>query len=275
MSLLDFTARSEKKFNDMPKRTIRVNTLVLTLAILFVSASNPAYSAMKDVSVSVGAMSWYNRYVPISRIAGADVPKSSYGFMYGPTIRAQHNNLYFAVTYLLSSDNYNLVVTDSPVSIHHAKANSSASRSDIDVVVGYLLPPTLNVHTGYKGIFVDDAISFASSGRTASAKRNETYNVATLGTGITIPFGKKIILFVNGDVLLGSFHNDVTYPAGYRRLSEPVDDSIAWGVSADTRAVITIHNHLSANIGLKAQYIKAGSDNSSFLGPTVDIEYRF
>ena len=254
---------------------ISMKKLMITSVIFIVFGSNSAYSAMEDISVSVGAMSWYNRYVPISRIAGADVPKSSFAFMNGPTIKAQYKNLYFGVTYLLSSDNYNLVVTDSPISIHHAKANSSASRSDIDFVAGYMLTPELSLRTGYIGIFVDDDITLESQGGTETARRNETYNVGTLGAGINMPLGKKIIWFVNADALLGSFHNDVSYPIHYKRLSEPVYNSIAWGVSADTRVVCTIINNLSANIGLRYQYIKADSDNSSFLGPTLDLDYRF
>lgn len=249
--------------------------IMVTSTMVLVFGSNPAYSAREDFSASVGAMSWYNNYVPISRIHGMDVPKSSYAFMYGPTIKARYKDLYFGVTYLLTTDNYELVVTDSPVKIHRAKANSSASRNDVDFVVGYMLTPILSLNAGYKGIFVDDNITLVSQGVARNAKRYETYNLGTLGVGANIPLGTKFIWTLNGNALLGAFHNDVTYPAYYNRLNEPEINTTAWGASADTSVDYAIINNLSANIGLKCQYTKAGSDNSSFFGPTFGLDYRF
>lgn len=253
----------------------KLKKLLIISAMALVFGSNTAYSSMEELSVSVGAVSWYNKYVPISRIAGMDVPQSSYAFMYGPTIKAQYKKFSCAATYLISSDNYNLVVTDSPVKVRHARANSSASRSDVDFVLGYKLTPALSLTTGYKGIFVDDDITLVSRGVSTDGVRHETYNVGTFGAGLNIPVGKKLVCYVNGSALIGSFHNDVSYPSSYRRLNEADYDAIAWGAAADASAVYSIFNSLSANIGLKFQYIKAGSDNSSFFGPNFGLDYRF
>ena len=249
--------------------------LMVTSAILLVFGSNSAYSSMNDLSVSVGGMSWYNAYNPISRINGMDVPKTSSAFMNGPTIKAQYKDLYFSVTYLLSSDNYELVITDHPIKIHHADANSSATRTDVDFVAGYMLTPTLSLNAGYKGIFVDDNLTLVSNGVADNAKRYETYNLGSLGAGVNIPVGKKIIWCLNGNALLGAYHGAVSYPAYYNRLNIPDNNVIAWGASADTSVKYTIINNLSANIGLKGQYTKVGIDNSSFFGPMFGLDYRF
>jgi hypothetical protein len=248
---------------------------MVTSAIVLVFVSNSAYSAMEDFSVSVGGMTWYNWYNPISRIHGMDVPKTSSAFMSGPTLKAQYKDLYFGVSYLLSSGDYELVVTDSPIRIHHADANSSASREDVDFVVGYMLTPLMSLNAGYKGIFVDDNLTLVSQGVAENAKRNETYNLGTLGVGVNVPLGLKFIWFLNGNALLGAYHNNVSYPAKYKHLNTADDNLTAWGASADTSIKYTIINNMSANIGLKSQYTKAGSDNSSFFGPTFGLDYRF
>ena len=248
--------------------------LMVASAIVLVFGSNSAYSAMEDFSVSVGGMTWYNTYNPISRINGMDVPHTSSAFMSGPTIKAQYKDLYFGASYLLTSDNYELVV-DSPVRIHHALANSSASREDVDVVVGYMLTPRLSLNAGYRGIFVDDNLTLVSHGVAENAKRYETYNLGTLGVGVNIPVGTKFRWFLNGNALLGAYHSNVSYPANYNRLNTPDDNVIAWGASVDTSIKYTIINNLSASIGLNCQYTKAGSDNSSFFGPTLGLEYQY
>ena len=248
---------------------------MVTLSIMFIFGSNPAYSAMDDLSVSVGAMSWYNKYVPISRIGGADVPKSTYAFMNGPIIKVKYKDLYFGATYLLSSNNYELVVTNSPLGVHHASANSSASRSDLDFVAGYMLTPILGLNVGYKGIFVNDNLTLVSQGVARDAKRYDMYNLGTFGVGLNIPLWTNFTWIFNGNALLGSYHNDVSYPAYYKRLNEPEYNAMAWGISTDTSIDYNIIYSLSANIGLKFQYTKAGSDNSNSFGPTFGLDYRF
>ena len=250
---------------------------VIAIAVMvLVSNSKSAYSATDDASYSVGVMSWYSIYNPISRIGGKDVPNTSSAFMNGLTIKAQYKKFFVGVTYLLSSNNYELVVTNHPVNIHHAAANSSASRNDVDFVVGYMLTPIIFLNTGYKGIFVDDNITLATSqGSTTDAKRFEMYNLVKLGAGANIPVGTDFIWSLNGNVLLGAYHDDVSYPANYNRLNTPDNNVFAWGASAETSLKYSIFNHLSANVGLNCQYIKAGSDNSSFFGPTFGLDYKF
>ncbi len=251
------------------KISIFFSTVLLTLF------SNSAYSASDDFSFSIGAVSWYSRYNPISRIAGMDTPKSTYAFMNGPAIFAKYKNLYLDITYLLPSNDYDTIGLNTIVKPHHADADSAANRTDIDVIFGYMLTPKVSMNVGYKGIFVDDNITLTSQGVTTDGRRTETYNVGTVGAGLHMPIGHKIMWISNVNTLLGSFHNEVAYPANYRRLNEPVYDALAWGGSVDTKATYTIINHLSANIGLKCLYIKAGSDNSSFFGPTAGIDYSF
>ena len=239
--------------------------------MLFVLENSSAYAAMADLSVTVGAVTWYNRYVPISRIKGMDAPQSSYAFMNGPTLKVQYKDLYFGATYLPSSNDYSLM----DISLRRADVDSSASRSDIDLVAGYMLTPYLSLEVGYKGIFVDDTVTLVSQSGSANAKRTEMYNMGLLGAGATVPVGNKTTLFFTANALLGSFHNDVAYPDSYRGLNEPGAVTTAWGGSAEVKATYSVIKDLSVSIGLKAQYIKAGSDNSSFFGPTSGLEYRF
>lgn len=252
-----------------------MDLFITILAVILVFIASPASAAGDDVSVSVAAMSWYNRYVPISRIGGMDVPKSSFALMYGPALTARYRDLSLDVSYLLTADNYQLVITDNPVRVHRAHANSSASRSDIDLVVGYRVTPDVRMNAGYKGIFVDDSLSLVSLGSTQYAKRRETYHLGTLGAGTAIPLGTGTVWSLNGSALLGVYHNEVSYPPYYNRLNEPADDTAAWGISADTTVSFLLFDGLSTNVGLKYQFTKAGCDNSNFFGPTLSFEYRF
>lgn len=252
------------------KKRLVVSVLVL-LALGNVSES----VASDNFSVSVGMLSWYNKYVPISRIAGMDVPKSTYAFMNGPTVTAHYKNLSLGATYLISSNKYELVAADTLVTARRSTANSAASRTDIDVVTGYLLRPQVTLTAGYKGIFVDDVITLVSQGVSANAKRNVSYNLGSLGATFTIPTGDDFRWVFSGNALLGVYHNDVSYPANYRRLNEPDENSTAWGGSADASLIYTIVGGLAAHLGVKGQYIKAGSDNSNFFGPTLNLDYRF
>ncbi len=253
------------------ERIPNVKKYLIILAAVFVLAGNSANAAMEDLSITVGAVTWFNRFVPISRVSGMDVPKSSYAFMNGPTLKVQYKDLYFGATYLLSADNYSLM----SLSIRSANVDSSASRSDVDLVAGYMLTPHFSLEVGYKGIFVDDAVTLASPTGTANASRTQMFNMGSLGGGATVPVGDEITLSVTANALLGSFHNEVAYPAGYKRLNEPADVTIAWGGSAEAKAAYSIIKDLSATLGVKAQYIKSGSDNSNIFGPTAGLEYRF
>jgi hypothetical protein len=249
--------------------------VVAIVVIVFAFGTKSVYSATDNISISVGGMSWYSIYNPISRIGGKDVPNTSSAFMNGLTMKAQYKNIYFGATYLISSNNYELVVTDHPLKIRHAAANSSASRNDIDFVVGYMLTPILSLNTGYKDTFVDDNIALTSQGVTENAKRSEMYNLGKLGVGANIPIGTKFIWFLNGNALLGAYHDEVSYPANYKRLYTPDTNVTAWGASAETNLKYKILDHLSATAGLYCQYTKAGGDNSSFFGPTLGFDYTF
>ena len=43
----------------------------------------------------------------------------------------------------------------------------------------------------------------------------------------------------------------------------------------DTKIVCNLLKHLSAEVDVKLQYVKSGSDNSSFFGPAVRLDYNF
>ena len=204
-----------------------------------------------------------------------DTPQSTYSFMNGPTFTAQYNDLYLKATYLLSSNAYNTISPNTVVKVHHANANSAATRQDFELGFGYMLTPLFSLTAGYKGIFVDDTVTLVSQGVATVARRTQTYNVGTLGVGAQIPVGRKIVWLSNGNAILGSFHNEVAYPDSYKRLNEPTYNAPAWGGDVDTRVVYTIATHVSVNIGLKCQYIKSGSDNSSFFGPTLGLDCKF
>lgn len=248
---------------------------MVTLTIVFVIGNNSAYATADDLTVSVGIVSWYNWYVPISRIEGMDVPKSSSAFMNGPTIKAQYKGMYLGVTYLLSSNDYELVSTTIPYGIYQTKVTSSASRTDVDFVIGYMLTPQVDLNVGYNGIFVKDTLTLATIRETYHAKHDETYNLGALGAGLHIPVGMKTMLLLNGNALLGTFDNNISYPGRVELINDADMHSTAWGVSADTSITYRIIDTLSASIGLRYHFIKAGSDHSNFFGPTLGFDYRF
>ncbi len=245
------------------------------LAILYIIGNHSADAAAENLSITAGALSWYNRFVPVSRIQGMDVPKSSYSVMNGPTMKIQYKDLYVGVTYLISSNDYQLVNTDVPVNVHQSKVSSSASLDEIDAVVGYVLTPRVSLNAGYKGISVKDDLSLLSFGVSYHAKRDESYYLGSLGTNVNIPVVRKLTWLIDGSALLGTFYNHVAYPVYYRRLNEPDTKVTAWGLSVNSSLSYAIINGLSANIGFNYQYIKAGSDNSNFIGPTMGLNYRY
>ena len=248
---------------------------MVALTMVFVVGNNSAYATTDDLTVSVGIMSWYNRYVPITRIEGLDVPRSSYAFMNGPTINARYKDLYLGVTCLFSSNDYELERTKVPYGKNQAKVTSSASRTDVDVVIGYMLTPQIDLNAGYKGIFVEDTLTLAAARRTFQAKHDETYNLGTLGAGLHIPVRMKTILFLNVNALLGTFDNNISYPGRIELINYDDRYSTAWGVSVDTSITYRFIDTLSGSTGIKYQYVKAGSDNSNFFGPTLSLDYRF
>jgi hypothetical protein len=248
---------------------------MVTLIVLFVVGSNSAYANSDDFSLSAGVLSWYNWHVPVMRIDGMDTPHNSSALMVGPTIKAQYKDLYCGVTYLISTHDYQLANTSVPIGVYQTNATSSASRQDIDVVIGYMLTPRLSLQAGYKGIFFDDDLTLVANGTSYNAKHNEMFNMGAVGAGVNIPIGTNVIWVLNGNALLGTFHNDISYPAGLGYLNDFNKNYTAWGLSADTSVTYTFFNNLSANIGLKFQYIKAVSDESNSLGPTFGLNYQF
>ena len=204
-----------------------------------------------------------------------DVPQSTFAFMIGPALKAQYKNVFLDATYLISSGDYNLIKPNTLVNVRRADADSSASRNDVNVIIGYVLNPRWTVNVGFEGIYVDDNVSLTSTRGVAPGRRYENYNMGIVGAGLSIPFGNRFIWASNSNILLGTFHNNVTYPPAYRALNEPPFDDVAWGGNFDTKIVCNLLKHLSAEVDVKFQYIKSGSDNSSFFGPAVRLDYTF
>ncbi len=247
--------------------------IVSLVFIVSTFVSTSGYTS--DITFTVGTTSWYNRYVPISRIEGTDSPGASYGLMYGPVVNVGSQEWNVVAQYLLSSGDYDIISPNTLVKVHHADADSQATRRDIDVILSHTISRNTSLTVGYKGIFVDDNISLTYSDKKSSARRSEIYNNGTMGIRGTIPLFQKVILTTNGYGIAGKFHNDVTYPPGYKRLNEAPYNAFAWGAGADAKITYSITHGLLAEVGMKFQYIKSGSDNSNFGGPTVGIAYRF
>ncbi len=247
----------------------------ILLTALFILIGNAFSFASEDYSFSIGFLSWYNRFNPISRVRGMDVPQSTFALMTGPTIKAQYKDVFLDVTYLLSNCDYNLISPNTLVNVHRADANSSATRKDIDIIIGYMLTPKWSVNIGFEGIYVDDNVSLTSPRAVTNGRRFENYNIGLVGVGAYIPLSGRFVWISNGDILLGAFHNDVAYPPAYNALNESPYNTAAWGGNIDTRIVCNLLKHLSADVGVKIQYIKAGSDNSSFFGPAIRLDYKF
>ena len=248
---------------------------IIYIAILLTLIGNTHSFASENYSISVGVLSWYNNYNPISRIKGLDVPNTTFAFMTGPTLRVQYKDMFLDVTYLLSNSDYHIITPGTLVSVHRADANSDATRKDVNVIVGYKLNPTWSVNTGFEGIYVDDNVSLTSGINIAHGRRIENYNIGMVGVGADIPLGHSLIWITNGNILLGAFHNDVAYPKPYKSLNEPNYDDVAWGGNIDSKIVYSLLKHLSVDFGLKLQYIKSGTDNSSFVGPSLRLDYKF
>jgi len=245
------------------------------LSVLLILISSTYAFASDDYSFSLGVLSWYNNFNPISRVKGMDVPQSTFAFMTGPALKARYKDVFLDVTYLISSGDYNLISTNTLVNVHRADANSSASRNDINATIGYVLNPKWTVNVGFEGIYVDDNVSLDSARGIATGRRYENYNMGMAGAGVNIPLSNRFTWISNGNILLGAFHNNVTYPAAYKALNEPPYDAIAWGGNMDTKIVCNLLKHLSAEVDVKLQYVKSGSDNSSFFGPAVRLDYNF
>ena len=254
---------------------ICLKKFLVALTVSLLCVTNFTYAASDDLSLTVGAVAWYNRLVPMSRVQTIDIPRSSWAYMEGPEIKARYKNLYLGVTYLLSSNDYHMTNSMVTYGSNVTDVTSSASRSDIDVVVGYMLTPRIDVNAGYKGIFVEDTATLAAIRGTFDAKRNEAYNLGTLGAVINLPLGSKTTFFLNGNAMLGAFDYKINYPDGVDFGNDVDQHFLAWGLGADTKLAYNIIDNLSAAVGLKFQYIKAGTDNSNFFGPTAHLDYRF
>ncbi|OGR06998.1 MAG: hypothetical protein A2511_14895 [Deltaproteobacteria bacterium RIFOXYD12_FULL_50_9] len=254
------------------------------VVVLLIMVGNFSYAIADDFSISVGLKSWYNwmSLPSIEDSTGKDIGKTSAALMVGPTIKAQNNNMYAGISFLVSTNDYEVIDYTEPTSWGDYNLKGTASRNDFDIFIGYMLTPRFAVNAGYKGIFMSMKLD-ATLGSIfdANAKNDLRYNLGALGVGGNIPIGEKIIVFINGNALLGTIKADETYSSNWGQ-PDRSENATAWGGSAEIGGAYLITTNLSVNIGFKYQYLdddmselSDGDNDVQFYGLTMGMEYRF
>ncbi|MBF0224139.1 MAG: outer membrane beta-barrel protein [Desulfobacterales bacterium] len=226
---------------------IKKMLLVLILMCGLIIAS-PAL-AEDNVYTVIGVKTWYCSW----DLGGSY--KSQQSFLMGPSLKIAKDNFFCGVTYLISLNDYEF---DKSVSV---------SRSDLDLMMGYMLHPRIGLVTGYKAIETK-----IDSNNTNIANQNYTSPVFGVTTNYPISLGSlDFILTANLNYL----------PVSIMHYNKQEKKSTDWGdnnngYSGEAGIAFMIGDNIAINTGLKYQLFKwINGSNDKFKGITLSLDYRF
>jgi hypothetical protein len=239
-------------------------TMVL-IAALMVMFTGAAFA--EDTKVTVGIKAWSNSWEEKYEFGGStDTYDFGSSLMVGPTINVRFSNNWFVgASYLVTTKDYetnDFVFYGDKLTV---------SRSDLDLIAGYMFTPQFGMFFGYKSISNDAKYTYTPYLNNESLG---SWDLTGPGIGIlgNIPLNETIALY--GNLALMFMQSKFTYPDGTS------DKADLTGASLEIGVAFAFGESFSANLGYKSQSFSGdddygGTTTDTFTGPTLAVNWRF
>ncbi len=236
-----------------------------TLIGIFIAAMLIAASAAfaDETKVTLGLKGWLNKFETEIDDQTTDFGSS---LMLGPSLNLRSDNWFIGASYLVTTKDYE---NKDPLSGDEL----SISRSDLDVVAGYMFIPEFGAFVAYKSIKADTSYTNEAAGINDADLLTSELKGPGIGLLGKIPLSDVIALY--GNLAFFWMESTVTFTDGSPSQSEDFT-----GGSAELGVAFSFNENVSANIGYKSQLFLSEDDQGvetthSFSGLTFGAYYTF
>lgn len=224
--------------------------IVCVVTLLFVSM----VYAEEKLQINVGVKGWYNSWEV--KLDTVSIESDSSVLMLGPSITLKSGEWFGGISYLTTMADYEFNFVGDKL---------SGSRSDLDIMAGYMFHPRVGILAGYK--YISSDLAYTSPWGSEDAEL--TLSGPVIGITANYPIeNTPISLFGSLSYLFGE--SEFTM-AG---VSETDDVT---GTTLDLGVAYAISEKVSANVGYKHQSFEGdeGGEEHIFSGLTFGLNYAF
>lgn len=230
---------------------------------LFIVSGSVAFA--EDTKATIGLRGWVNSW-EITDSVGDSIKSDDSVLMIGPYVNVRFDNNWFLGGSLLTTmSDYEFSYADC-VGCGGIPGMETLSRTDIDLMAGYMFTPRFGAFFGYKSISGDykDEWPLGSTWATGS------FDITGPGIGIlgNIPLSDSVALYGSLSYMWLDFELTIE---GYSASEDMTGSSFEIGLA------FVLDPQWSANVGIKSQVL-TGEDTDlehSFAGLTAGINYTF
>lgn len=232
--------------------------VIMALTVMLILVSTLVFA--QDIKTTLSLKGWYNS-MEIKLPLGEKQESDNTVLMIGPGLNVTFgNNIFLGGSLLRALSDYEFSYYEYP-----SNGVEKISRTDIDLMGGYMFTPRFGAFIGYKYIGGDYTDEWPKGRVWSEAK----YSISGPGIGIlgNIPLSKTVLLYGNLSYMSLDFELD---PDTGLTVTEAVD-----GASAEIGVAFAVSPKISLNVGFKSQSLEAEIVKFTFTGLTVGFNYNF
>jgi len=224
----------------------KISWIVIAFMVLLSSTSAFAEGTKTTLSVKT----WFNSW-EITDSQGNSFKSDNTVPMVGPAINVRlDNNIFFGGSLLFTTSDYEFP---------YSGGVEKLSRTDLDLIAGYMFNQYFGAFVGYKSIASDYKDEFSGSVYATGDLTLKGPGIGILGTA---PLGKSVALY--GSLAWMFLDYEFTYKDPIFGTSTTTDNMT--GASLELGLAFMVGQKASINVGYKSQ---------SFVGSDLDVEHNF
>ncbi len=216
---------------------------VVVVALLLATGSRAAAAEESTVEVKAGIKAWMNQWKRDT--PGAESKKSKDSYLVGAFIEGVENNVFMEAAYAVSMPDYK---------ISEAGGDTTISRADLDLAVGYELGKYFGIFVGYRN----------SEFKEKDTSAKETSSGPLAGLRANVPIAASFYLSGQASYL-------------FTRLKTDAGTESAPGWVGELGLTYDFSKQLAGSIGYKYETTKGKNTSvkDTFSGLTAGVTYLF
>lgn len=237
--------------------------VLLAGAVLF---GGGGLACAEETTVSLGLKVWGNSWEFEDMANGTKIEYDP-AVMVGPSLTVKNANLFFGATFLATTQDYSNTETPG--------FEFNTSRTDLDLIAGYMFTPRFGVYAGYKSL----EATLKATAPLLSLNDQDAFDITIKGPGVGIlgnyPFNDVVAVYGNlGFLSVKATSKPTPEWSAIDPTAVETSETLS-GVSIEIGAAFVINESWSANVGIKSQSFTGDDSKNTFSGGTGGVTYTF